>query len=201
MGSIAKDMKGGFDQFIADQRKLPGIMRVSLMQFDTEGVEWVYEGFPVGIVPPLVLTPRGGTPLWDAVGRGVTQGGERLAKMAEADRPGHVVCIIITDGEENSSREWTATKVRALVKEQQEKWKWQFQFFGANIDAYHVGGMMGVADMQAMNYRPTADSVNAAYAAVSSKVADLRASPTIGSPIRNFTPTERTAIEGEDDGA
>ena len=142
MAGIRKDMEGGFDAFIAEQRKEPGDARVTLTQFDTT-YEIVYDGKPLTDVPPLSLEPRGMTALYDAVGRTIAATGARFAALPEDERPERVLFVIITDGAENSSREFEGARVAAMVKEQTDKYSWQFVYIGANQDA--------VANAAAMN--------------------------------------------------
>src|SRR5882724_4169530 len=68
MASLKTDVEGGFKTFIDEQKQVPGDCGVTLVQFDSESVETVYSGESLDLVPPLVLTPRGGTPLLDAMG-------------------------------------------------------------------------------------------------------------------------------------
>jgi len=102
MEAIRADAEGGVNTFLTDQAAQPGEALVTLVQFDTH-YEFVHRGVPVKQVPRYQLVPRGGTALLDAVGRAINETGERLSKMAEADRPGLVVFVVMTDGEENSS--------------------------------------------------------------------------------------------------
>jgi len=197
MSGMVEDMTKGFDQFIREQRKIPGECRVSLVQFDTVSIDSVYTALPLKEVPPLALLPRGGTPLWDAVGRTVQQTGERLAAMPEADRPERVLCIVITDGQENSSREWSAEKVREVVKHQQEVYKWTFLFLGANIDSFAEGGRMGVAQAYSSNYSP--DAAFNMVQVMSHKVADYRlaATPTAAAAGAAWTEEDRQKMAGK----
>lgn len=196
MGSIAREMCGGFDSFIAEQRKQPGTLAVSLLQFDSGGVEWVYQGVPVAEVSALVLIPRGLTPLWDAVGRAVTETGERLAKLAEADRPEKVLVMTLTDGQENHSREWTAARVRDLVKTQREVYKWDFMFLGANIDSFAVGGHIAMTPASTANYTPDAAGVKNMMANVGMRVNSYRgASAGMAPQALAFTDAERTSMD------
>lgn len=182
MEGIARDMEGGFNRFIADQRKLPGVCKVSLTQFDTESTDAVYVATDLQAVPPLSLVARGGTPLLDAVGATVTKAGERLTAIPEADRPGRVLVLVITDGQENSSREWTKEKVKHLVEAQQRDYNWAFVFLGANIDSFAEAGAMGFAAASTADYQPTADSVKNAFAGVSTNVANYRAASAATAP-------------------
>lgn len=156
MASIKEDMEGGFNTFIDEQRKLPGTATVTLAQFDDE-YDIVYQARPLADVPKLQLIPRGWTALLDAVGRTIASVGERLEKTPEGDRPERVLFVVITDGEENRSKEFTNEKVREMVKHQTEKYSWQFVYIGANQDAFASAGAMGIA--QAVNYAASAAGV------------------------------------------
>lgn len=151
MSSCRTDMQGGFDAFIKAQRELPGECRVTLVQFDNF-YEVVYVDKPIADVPPLVLSPRGSTALLDAIGRTVTEVGERLDKLPEDQRPGSVEVVIITDGEENASREWQPDTVRELLKRQQEVYSWRITFLGANIDAVATAADYGIPVASAMTF-------------------------------------------------
>jgi hypothetical protein len=64
--------------------------------------------------------------------------------MDEAERPGKVMFLIITNGEENSSSEFTQAQVREMVERQQNIYKWEFLFFGSNIDSFAAAGGIGI---------------------------------------------------------
>lgn len=194
MAKIAKDMMGGFDAFIKTQQQEPGECRVTLVQFDRTDIqpitEEVYVARPVAEVPPLVLIPRGNTPLWDAVGLTITRTGERLKAIPEPDRPGHVLVYIITDGEENASRDWTAERVKRLVQEQQDKYHWVFQFLGANINSFYVGAQMGLTAGKVADYSPDTVGVRGMFANNSARASTLRSQPS-STPMRDYTDEER----------
>ena len=94
-------------------------------------------------MPKFHVEPRWGTALLDAMGEFITEIGEDLANLPEDDRPGIVICLIMTDGMENSSREWTLEGVQKLVEQQREQWNWKFIFMGANMDAVEVAPVDG----------------------------------------------------------
>lgn len=143
MSTIRTDMQGGFKSFVADQRGLPGRCVFSLYQFD-DSHETVYEERDINQIESLELVPRGSTALLDAMGRSIVRIGERLAKKPEAQRPGGVIVLVITDGQENASREFNADQIRAMVKRQETEWNWKFAFLGANIDAFATGSALWV---------------------------------------------------------
>lgn len=104
MASCRADAQGGLNTFIKTQASEPGEALLTLVQFDNQ-YEIVHRGVPIKDVPKFALVPRGGTALFDALGRAINDTGARLAAMQEADRPGLVMFAIVTDGDENSSRE------------------------------------------------------------------------------------------------
>jgi len=143
MEGIRDDAQGGVNSFIAEQAKAPGEALLTLVQFDTE-YEFVHKGVPIRDVGKFELHPRGATALLDAVGRAVNETGERLARMAEADRPGLVIFVIVTDGQENSSREFNKQQVKEMIERQQNVYSWHFTFLGANQDAFAEAGNLGI---------------------------------------------------------
>ena len=151
MQSIRTDTTGGFDAFIEEQRSLPGRCRVTLAQFD-DSYEEVYADRDLADVPPLDLVPRGSTALLDALGRLITVAGERLAGLAEADRPGSVIVGVMTDGMENASREWTHPRIKELIEQQTRDYGWQLLYLGADQDAIEEGAKMGFAAGKSMTY-------------------------------------------------
>lgn len=166
MQTIKNDTIGGFNTFLKDQQETPGQATFSLHQFD-DLFETVIDARPIAEVKPLdskTYVPRGSTALLDAVGRSINSTGERLAKMEEKDRPGKVVFVIITDGEENASKEFTLSKVKSMIKLQQETYKWQFVFLGANIDAVSVGAGLGVPISNAMKFAANPIGTQSLYA-------------------------------------
>ena len=164
MQSIKSDVEGGFAAFIDEQRQAPGDCAATLAQFDTE-YELVYHQVPVGEVPALNLQPRGGTALLDAMGKLITDTAAQLDATPEAERPGTVIVAIMSDGYENSSREWTHPAIKSLV-EQQTKNGWEFLYMGADQDAIEVGVRLGVQRDKSVTYgRARARDVMAATSA------------------------------------
>jgi len=62
------------------------------------------------------------------------------------------ITVIMTDGEENSSREWTLQGIRELIKSKEAAGIWTFVFLGANLDAFAQGVNLGVAKANAVRY-------------------------------------------------
>jgi hypothetical protein len=88
-----------------------------------------------------------------------------------------VTVFISTDGEENSSANYTLDSIKAMIKEQTDKYNWDFVFAGANIDAFSTAGSVNIA---AANTKAQAafDKANTAPKTTTSATAPV--SPTVG---------------------
>ena len=182
MQFIQDDAQGAVRNFIAEQQKVPGAATLLLVDFDapTYGDDsWyriVHDG-DLASAPDYDLVPRGGTALRDAIGRSIKTTGERLAAMPEDDRPGHVFFVVQTDGQENSSREWTQAAVNTLIKEHEDVWKWTFIFLASGPGAWsnahaYVGTQM--VDRNLLRGGATGQSVGSTYAFATAAVAATR---------------------------
>lgn len=178
MSDVAGDTRGGFDSFVKDQQKGAGQAVLTLVQFDHE-YEFVHRAKPIKDVPALDFRPRGQTALLDAIGKAITETGERLEKMAEAERPGKVVFVIITDGYENASKEFQKPKILEMITHQREKYGWQFSFLGANQDAIQVGGGMGIPIHSSLTYANSHIGTQSAFRAVSDSTKSFRAGASL----------------------
>jgi hypothetical protein len=193
MQSIAADTIGGFNSFLEEQRKVPNDdARLTFVQFDHE-YDVIHDSMPLKDVPALTsatYVPRGSTALLDAMGRTINTVGASLARMPESERPSQVVFCIITDGQENASREYTHARVSELIQHQQAKYRWNFVFLGANMDAISVGGGYGVSAGHALTFTSSPVGMVNMYASLSSNVASYRA--TADASCLNFTDDQRS---------
>ena len=202
MNSIVEDTVGGFDAFIAEQRRFtegaPGECQVTLAQFD-DAYEEVYADRPIADVPSLVLQPRGTTALLDSVARIVVDAGKRLADLPEDQRPGTVIVGIMTDGLENASREWSHAQVKQLIETQTRDFQWQFLYLGADQDAVEVGMSIGVSAGHSVTYGR--GKVKQAMAATAANVSSSRQARAGGMPapaaaaLSEFTEEQRRAAQ------
>jgi hypothetical protein len=178
MASIKQDMEGGFNAFIKEQKALPGTCNVTLVQFDTHGndavIDTVYASKPIADVPDLAFYPRGLTPLLDAMGKTLA---DTQTRIVNADTK--VVFMVITDGDENASREWTRDKIKTTV-EACTKNGWLFQFLGANIDSFGEAGSIGIKSLSTLDYSANAAGVKGMYSATSASTGRYRGSDLVG---------------------
>lgn len=185
MDEVKEDAQGGINQAFEEQRKLPGDLTVSLTEFDTV-IDSVRRMADIQSVKDYVLVPRGGTALLDAVGRAIAETGEDLASLPEDKRPSKVLIQIVTDGKENSSREWRLPQIKDLIKEQHEKYGWIFAFWGADENAWY-GQEMGAQTVT--SYAGTKGGTAAAYAATGQSLTGLRSAGSYEAPERVDDPT------------
>jgi hypothetical protein len=180
MGSVLDDTIGGFNRFIADQKATPGSATVTLCQFDNH-YEVVYSAKPIADVPELTketLVPRGSTALLDAIGRTINSTGDALSAMPEADRPGKVLFIIITDGQENASKEFSREKVFDMISHQKSTYSWEFIFLAANQDAIASGATIGIGATNSMSFAANAQGTRSSYASLGANVRNYRTGTT-----------------------
>lgn len=190
MGDVRESTIDGFNEFLKGQKTLPGEAKLSLIQFDHE-YEVNYLARDIKYVSRLNLDtyePRGSTALLDAIGRTIEETGKALAAMDEEKRPSKVIVVITTDGHENASQTFTRPKVMEMIKEQKDKYQWEFIYLGANQDAIQAGASLGIGMQNAMNYQSTEKGATIMYASLSASIGRARGGGTL-----DFLEDERLA--------
>ncbi len=178
MESVKQDTIGGFNNFLSEQQKVEGEASLSLVQFDDQ-YEVVYEDRDIQTAARLTeatFQPRGSTALFDAVGRTIGAVGARLAALSEDKRPDSVLLVIMTDGFENASREFTAAKVGEMISHQRGVYSWEFMFIGANQDAVLSAQAIGIQAGAALTYAANEEGTQIAFSMVADKVRNYRVS-------------------------
>lgn len=149
MSTKVQDVIGGFNLYLDELAKEQAVdYGFSLTLFDTV-VEMKYKGVPLASAAKLdgsSYRPSGNTALFDAVGNTV--------QTVSTDGFDKIITVIMTDGEENSSREWTLHAIRELIKSKEAAGNWTFVFLGANLDAFEQGANLGVPMANAVRYDP-----------------------------------------------
>ena len=184
MQSIAETAVAGFNELLIQQQQEHSQtpVRMSLVLFNT-GYEVPFASIPAPELPRLDMktyAPDGGTALLDAIGRTIDETGARLAAMPEAERPGKVIIAILTDGEENSSRTFTWAQISDKIRHQQEFYKWEFLFLGANQDAIATAARIHIGRHNSATFFQTDSGIRKSMRATSSNIRErkLRAACT-----------------------
>jgi hypothetical protein len=179
MEAIRDDTIGGFNAFLNMQKTEPGFASLTLVQFDSQDpYEIVHRFQPLPDIPELTretFVPRASTPLLDAMGRGINDLEKSLLDLAENERPSRVVMVIITDGQENASREFRKGQVEKMIREKQEKANWQFVFLSADLDAIGDALQAGIYASSVLAHDKDERGVGAAWASLSRSISDYRA--------------------------
>jgi len=177
MDPLKESAISGFNSFLKDQQETPGDANLTLVLFDDEYLLHA-DRTPIQKVRPLdasTYEPRGLTALLDAIGRTIENIGKQLANTPEKERPGKVIIAIYTDGYENASTDFTASKIAKMIKHQTESYNWEFLFLAANEDAIATAATYGIDSKNASQVRFSNAGVNATSACISRKVKSCRA--------------------------
>lgn len=177
MRSTQSDAEGGINLFVESQKQAAGEAKFSLVEFDT-CYRMLYQGADIQSVKPYHMTPGGNTALLDALGRSIDEAGARLAAMPESERPGLVVFVVVTDGQENASREYTRAQVRDMVQHQQNVYSWRFVYLGSDLSTFQEAGSLGFR--MGTTSRFSSENTVGAYACTASNLARSRATLTSG---------------------
>ena len=162
------------NKFINDQKEAPGTATFTLVEFNDE-VSTSYNAVDLKSVLPFSdYYPNGMTAMNDAIGRTIYLVGKRLAEMDEKDRPSKVVLAIQTDGCENASKEYTTKQVKEMVKEQTDKYSWEFVFLGTNLDAVKTAVDIGIKKENSMFYQNTVFGATSGFESLSENLVSYR---------------------------
>jgi len=175
MKKIKNDVIGGYNSLISEQKKEPGELTISLVQFDSH-YEPVYEKVNVQEVKELtedIYIPRSMTALNDSMARLIAETSSMIKGLSEEDKPERVLFVCMTDGEENASREYSTTALKQLIETQEGK-NWEFLYIGANQDSFKESESRGMK--HSMNFAATAEGTGVMYKAASLKMSKYRSS-------------------------
>ncbi|MCR5491395.1 MAG: VWA domain-containing protein [Bacilli bacterium] len=175
MNSLAGDVIGGYNALIADQRKQAGDVFVTTILFDTryKTVHSRENIKSVGDMDAKTYIPGGCTALLDALGTAIANLKETYAKLPEEEIPEHVIFSIMTDGLENSSREYTYDVIKKLVSDQ-KKAGWDFLFQAANIDAFAEGHRLGISPEDTASFMASKGGVHLCFCSMNERIHSKR---------------------------
>lgn len=197
MSTVRKSTLSALNESLDSQRQ-DKATSVSLYVFNGDHVNCRFARRPIDQVAPLTeadYNPSGMTNLLDAVGGVIAEVNSSLSNRLLLDRES-VIFVILTDGEENSSRTFHGAAVKKIVLKCQEA-NWGFQFLGANIDAFTVGATLGFDKRSTMQFDTAhmGDTMSAATRAMNSMKAAYACgmNTNLAYAAAEFTDDERTA--------
>ena len=178
MSRLRRAVVAETNRLLKEQRGQEGDCRITLAQFDSEEpFELIIDDEPIANVRPLRgadYAPRAGTPLFDAIGSLVARADERIRRRQQEGQPEEdQTLIILTDGLENASREFTGAQIAALLDARKEM-GWAIVYLGANQDALAEADRIGVDQRSASNFQATDDGLSRAYRSMSRGISERR---------------------------
>ncbi len=208
MSSCWDQTISGYNEYLKAQKEdaeKTGIKTlVSLYKFNGYDVDCIFDRQDVAEVTPLTKSnyrPSGGTNLLDAMGGVMMKINLLLKEKKKADRES-VIITVLTDGEENQSRTFKNSDIKAMVEKAEGK-NWGFMFLGANIDAFHAGAAMGFNYNNTMQFNTSnaAETMRSASAMTARmKGAYASGMATMDSyTVSAFNDVERAAAVGDTD--
>lgn len=177
MSGLESDTIGGYNSFLKTQREVEGEAKVTTVLFDDKYMK-IHDRVDINNVNPITekeYFARGTTALLDAMGKTIVDIGGKLRDTLEEERPSKVIFVIITDGDENASMEFSYKKVKEMISNQQSKYNWEFIFLGANIDAVKEAENLGIRASRAANYMADKQGTGVVYSSLAENVASFRA--------------------------
>jgi len=181
MSGLEKDTIGGFNSLIEQQKTKEGDALVSTVLFNHDSYV-LYDRVPIGSISSMTeedYFPCGSTALLDALGSAIHHIGNVHKYARSEDVPEHTMFVITTDGQENSSRLYSADKVKEMVNRQKEKYGWEFLFLGANIDAITAASRIGINADRAVKFHSDSAGTRLNYEVVSDTITCMRCSAPI----------------------
>lgn len=197
MQTMGCEVVNGFNAFIHEQQEAKkcesgeeaGDAFVSLITFDNK-IEIVHDGIKLDDVPlatSKTFQPRGATALFDAIGQTI----EMTQKKAKVNGCDKVIIVILTDGQENASKNWNNVRLKKTIKLMEDKHNWDFVFLAANQDAVTVGTNFGMKRSKCMTYGGDREGMKCAMLSVAQNCYRVRNCQEDW----NFTPEQRHATK------
>lgn len=179
-GSMTKlkyDIIGSFNDFIRKQKQLKGECNIWLTFF-SDSYYMKHKSVPLDTISDLTdesYITNGMTALNDAVFATMTEMGKHFASMDESERPEKVIIVIMTDGEENSSKEISHEQVKNLIKQQKEVYSWDFLYIGTDdLNVNDIAKSYNIDPSHTISYARSSQGAQSAYTTMCSYVSQFR---------------------------
>ena len=153
MSGLEKDVVGGFNSTIKEQKKKDGKCLVSTILFNDYS-KVIHDRIDIKKIKNMEeddYFPCGSTALIDALGDSIRYIKKVHRIIRKEDVPAHTIFVITTDGYENSSHKYSSKEVKKMIVEQQEK-GWEFVYLAANIDAVETAKTFGFKESRSHNF-------------------------------------------------
>lgn len=188
MSSILESAINGFNEFIIEQKKQEGDAVVSTYMFSSD-YKKLYENVNVkecNLLDKTTFITGGMTALYDAIGYTIDNEIDKLGNLPKEERPIKTLCVILTDGYENSSKKYSKDKIKEMISEMKKDFDWEFIFLAANEDAAFTAETIGISKSNSYAWTNDSDGVKDAYAGISYATKAYRSSVTMDTMSMSF---------------
>lgn len=172
MNHVREEAIGGFNDFLQKQKDDNTDDVLTFVQFDDK-YEVICVRRPLDQVKELTVEtfqPRGMTALYDAIGKTIAN------TSVWSEKEDNTVMLILTDGHENTSREYTKEMVKSQIEHHEKNFGWNVIYVGPDVDAFDVGGGLGVYSGRIVPYNVSKVGTRTAYSDVSQVVTSHKSS-------------------------
>lgn len=174
MSGLEDDTIGGFNSLISKQKEAKGDAVVTTVLFDSQ-IHLLHDGDDIKNIELMTekdYLAGGCTALLDAVGTTISNVHMRQKKLKK--KPDHTLFVIITDGMENASHEFSYSRVHEMISNRRKTSGWEFIFLGANIDAVKTADSIGIDESRAANYHADKKGTMVNFEAIEGALSNLR---------------------------
>lgn len=193
MQTIRSDAEGSINAFVTEQAALPGICTFLFVEFNDINHR-VFGPDDIKRCPPYRLDPNGGTAMLDAIGDAIVDTDDMIDALSSTQQPEKVIVVIVTDGQENQSTQYTYETVGKMIKTRKEK-GWEFVFLAANQDAIMSGERLNI--QRSTTYAATGASTRSVYGSFTQSVSNMRSKGAGGQSMSNMSVEMPTEIDAD----
>lgn len=209
MASMFDAAVKGFNEYVEQQAADPGDVNISVYTFDNVIDRPLFRAsLKDGVIREQIregvthwFKPRGSTALYDGMKHATDEVGAALALQAEDERPGKVMVVVITDGQENASRTATLEQIAAMVKTQRETYSWEYIFIGANQDAILTAAKFDIPMACALTYSANDAGLESSLESLTKGTrryrGQMRSAESLGAVNYGFSQEDRKAAQTE----
>lgn len=175
MSGLESDVVGGYNSLIEEQKKEVGDVLVTTIFFN-EKQKVITDRENIKNIKKLEskdYLPSGCTALLDTIGHAITHLEEIHSHLDDIAKPEHIIFSIMTDGLENSSREYNQSQIKKMIDSKKEK-GWDFIFQAANIDAIGEGTKIGINVDDISNFEANKKGMKVCFCSASSAIMKKR---------------------------
>lgn len=184
MSGLENETIKGFNELLNKQKKQKDKALITTIFFNTT-MQFINERKDINEVKEITLNDYrvgGCTALLDAIGNAINY--ILNNQINDKENEYNNMVVIITDGLENSSLEFSYEKINSLINKKQKE-DWQFIFLGANIDVIKEANKMGIASDNAVSYNNDEKGVKLNYEAISLAISDVRSNKKLSKKWRS----------------